>query len=342
MLGVGEKPRLDNKFALFFFPLQQSKWLDADWCGRRIDCWRAIQNVSSVTDPSLSLRRKGVGSKSWSVADLYLFACFLLAFSLSADFASGFTDGHLRWFRLIHAVYAHNKLAAKKPWTRVALSCIWIHLALFFPSPPVLCLTFSSFFLVLLLVRRSYMDVRLHPRRISSGIFLVLFALLLLFRLRLSTSSLFSDFNWHTHTRRRSKNTRPFTTVSSSVTAVRWFFNISTAERKKLTWNAHMRTASEKLLRKKDKKDEPYTEILCVCVCVILSNEGKKTQYGNIERKRVGFLQQVWFVSGIYIGSSPFRVVFTFVRRMTTPSAEVAVRLSTASLSLSRNAKKPK
>ena len=184
----------------FFFPLQQSKWLDADWCGRRIDCWRAIQNVSSVTDPSLSLRRKGVGSKSWSVADLYLFACFLLAFSLSADFASGFTDGHSRWFRLIHAVYAHNKLAAKKPWTRVALSCIWIHLALFFPSPPVLCLTFSSFFLVLLLVRRSYMDVRLHPRRISSGIFLVLFALLLLFRLRLSTSSLFSDFNWHTHT----------------------------------------------------------------------------------------------------------------------------------------------
>lgn len=101
-----------------------------------------------------------------------------------------------------------------------------------------------------------------------------------------------------------------------------------------------MRTASEKLLRKKDKKDEPCTEILCVCV--ILSNEGKKTQYGNIERKRVGFLQQVWFVSGIYIGSSPFRVVFTFVRRMTTPSAEVAVRLSTAYLSLSRNAKKPK
>ena len=155
MLGVGEKPRLDNKFALFFFPLQQSKWLDADWCGRRIDCWRAIQNVSSVTDPSLSLRRKGVGSKSWSVADLYLFACFLLAFSLSADFASGFTDGHLRWFRLIHAVYAHNKLAAKKPWTRVALSCIWIHLALFFPSPPVLCLTFLlsfSFFFFLCVV----------------------------------------------------------------------------------------------------------------------------------------------------------------------------------------------
>ena len=43
-----------------------------------------------------------------------------------------------------------------------------------------------------------------------------------------------------------------------------------------------MRTASEKLLRKKDKKDEPYTEILCV----ILSNEGKKTQYGNIERTK--------------------------------------------------------
>ena len=305
MLGVGEKPRLDNKFALFFFPLQQSKWLDADWCGRRIDCWRAIQNVSSVTDPSLSLRRKGVGSKSWSVADLYLFACFLLAFSLSADFASGFTDGHLRWFRLIHAVYAHNKLAAKKPWTRVALSCIWIHLALFFPSPPVLCLTFSSFFLVLLLVRRSYMDVRLHPRRISSGIFLVLFALLLLFRLRLSTSSLFSDFNWHTHThtRRRSKNTRPFTTVSSSVTAVRWFFNISTAERKKLTWNAHMRTASEKLLRKKDKKDEPYTEILCVCVCY-LEQWGKENPIWEY-RKKTSWLSStslicIWYLHWLF------------------------------------------
>ena len=205
--------------------------------------------------------------------------------------------------RLIHAVYAHNKLAAKKPWTRVALSCIWIHLALFFPSPPVLCLTFSSFFLVLLLVRRSYMDVRLHPRRISSGIFLVLFALLLLFRLRLSTSSLFSDFNWHTHTRRRSKNTRPFTTVSSSVTAVRWFFNISTAERKKLTWNAHMRTASEKLLRKKDKKDEPYTEILCVCVCY-LEQWGKENPIWEY-RKKTSWLSStslicIWYLHWLF------------------------------------------